>query len=510
MSVDAEPILQPSNTVVRVCLPFHPSETFVDGKWVHGEGGRIDVVNPATEEIIGQELDAVPAQVEQAVTSARAAFDSGGWSGLTLKKRTAVLESLYRAISERTEEFARIQTAQMGAPITLSREMILDDLRVFRAYLDGARSIWTGSLRQDTEGQSLVQRVPVGVVAAITPWNGPLGTIINKVVPALLAGCSVVLKPAPETPLESGLIAEACIKVGVPAGVFNVVTGGTVTGEALVADPRVDKVTFTGSTTAGHRVGELAGKQLKRQSLELGGKSAGIILADADLATVAPKVASANFFNSGQVCIAITRVLVPRTRETELLAALKYEAESQVVGDPLDEATQLGPVVSKRQFDRVTQMIDAGRREGAAVITGGSRPPHLRKGFFVAPTIFSGVTNQMDIAQREIFGPVLTVIPYDSEDEAIAIANDSQYALHGAVFGVDVEHAFEVAQRIQAGSVSINGGGLNPATPYGGVKGSGVGREHGVEGIEEFFEYKSYVIPSALAERLKSGETGLV
>jgi aldehyde dehydrogenase (NAD+) len=478
----------------------HPHEIFVDGRWAEAQGGVIEIVNPATEEVIGHALDASSEEVDRAVRSARLAFDQGDWPRRPLEERIEIFERILTLLVPRLEQFAQVQTAQMGVPITVSRLMITSCTNLFRAYVDGARAIQYEYLRRDLANQALIRREPVGVVAAITPWNGPLATVINKSIPALLTGCTVVLKPAPETPLDGGMFAELCSEAGVPEGVFNVITGGRETGEALALHPGVDKLSFTGSTATGRSVGEICGRQFKRMSLELGGKSAAIVLPDAELDTLVPQLISGNFFNTGQVCIATTRVLVPSSRHDEIVGALREAGSKQVVGDPLDESTQVGPLVSRRQRDRVEGYVDAGRKAGADVVLGGGRPADLPRGWYFEPTIFAGVTNDMTIAREEIFGPVLSVLRYDTEAEAIEIANDSDYGLHGAVFSTDLERGFEVARSIQAGSVTLNGCGLSPGTPYGGVKGSGIGREHGREGVEDFLEYRSYVIPAELAE----------
>lgn len=484
-------------------LPAHPDQAFIDGGWIGASGGRLQLVDPSTEEAVAEALDGSAEAVDRAVAAARRSFDEGVWRRRTLAERIEILERVLSALDDRAEDLAQIQTTEMGAPITVSRAMIASCSNLFRAYVDAAKSVAYEYLRRDVAGQSLVRREPVGVVAAITPWNGPLATVLNKSIPSLLTGCSVVLKPAPETPVDAGIVAELCSEAGVPDGVFNVVTGGRATGEALVAHPGVDKVTFTGSTVAGRQVGEACGRSLKRVSLELGGKSAGIVLDDADPAVTIPHVVAGNFFNSGQACIAITRVLVPSSRHDDMVDALRTEAEGWVLGDPRDEATQLGPLVSRRQRDRVEGYLASGRDEGARAVLGGGRPDTPDRGWYIEPTILVDVGNDMTVARNEIFGPVMSVIRYDTEEEAVAIANDSEYGLHGAVFTSDLDRGLAVAQRIQSGSVTINGSGLTPATPYGGVKGSGVGREHGREGVEDFLELHSFVVPAEMAAALE-------
>jgi aldehyde dehydrogenase (NAD+) len=336
------------------------------------------------------------------------------------------------------------------------------------------------------------------VVASIAPWNGPFAMAIAKIIPPLVAGCTVVFKPAPETPLDVFLIAEALERAGLPAGVFNLITGGREAGKQLVAHPSIDKVSFTGSTAAGRQIGKECGGSFKRMQLELGGKSAAIIAEDADIGTTMEGLAIGGFFNSGQVCAAFSRVLVPRSRYDEFVGALCATAESFVVGDPVDPQTTMGPLVSERQRARVESYIARGKAEGATLLTGGGRPDGLEKGWFVQPTVFGEVSNQMSIAREEIFGPVVVVIAYDTLDEAIALANDSDYGLHGAIFTASDETAYKVASRIHTGTVSVNKFMYNIEAPFGGVKCSGVGRDTGREAVEAYFELKTVNITPSM------------
>ncbi len=482
-------------------------EVWVDGRPLMVTGPLVELVNPATEDVIGTSVAADRAAVTAAVDAARRAFDAGPWRHTPLADRIAVLGGLLDAVQEQGERFASLQTAQMGVPLSISRILVAGAARMLRSYVEGAAGIAFSYLRRDVVGQSLVSLEPVGVVAVVIPWNGPLSSIVSKAVPALMMGCSVVLKPAPETPLEALLFAELATAAGLPDGVFNVVTGGAATGEALVTAPGVDKVSFTGSTAAGRRVGELCGGRFTRTSLELGGKSAAIVLDDADLERTVPDLVNGNFFNTGQICVAVSRVLLPASRYDELLGALRETGGSRVVGDPLDPATQLGPLVTSRQRDRVEAYVAAGRDQGARLVLGGGRPAHLDRGWYVEPTIFAEVDNAMTIAREEIFGPVMSVLRYRDEDEAVALANDTEYGLHGAVFGADPERALSVARRIGSGSVGVNTANLTPGTPYGGLRASGVGREHGREGLESFLELHSYVLPAELAESLEAAGT---
>jgi acyl-CoA reductase-like NAD-dependent aldehyde dehydrogenase len=483
---------------------LHPGEVWIGGRWMPATGGRIPLVDPTTEQLLGESVDAGPAAVESAVAAARQAYDGGHWARLPLAERAAVLERVLEAVVANGERFAQLQTAQMGAPLTVSRALVQGAMRMFRAYAECAQGIGFTYLRRDAVGQSLVNLDPVGVVAIVIPWNGPLSSLVSKAVPALLMGCTVVLKPAPETPLEAGLFAELCRDAGLPDGVFNVVTGGAATGEALVTAAGVDKVSFTGSTTAGRRVGELCGRSFTRVSLELGGKSAGIVLPDADLALTVPELVNGNFFNTGQICVALSRVLLPASRYDEFLDALCETGASRVVGDPRDPGTAIGPLVSSRQRDRVEASIAAGRASGARLVLGGGRPAGLDRGWFVEPTIFAEVDNRSVLAREEVFGPVMSVLRYQTQSEAVALANDSAYGLHGAVFSADPAAALAVARGVRSGSVAVNTANLTPATPYGGVKSSGIGREHGREGLESFLESTSYVLPADLADRYQA------
>lgn len=476
---------------------------FADGRWTESRGELRDVINPATEETVLRAADGTEADVDLAVRSARLALEHGPWAGMKLPERAAILTEAMRLVAERGEEFAQMQTAQMGVPVSASRGMVGVAGAIVRAYVEGGASLQYEYLRRDGAGQALIRREPVGVVGVIAPWNGPLLNTVNKSAPALLAGCTVVVKPAGQTPAEAGLFAELCAQAGMPDGVFNVVPGGRPTGRYLVANPGVDMITFTGSTISGREVGRVCADAFKRVSLELGGKSAAIVLGDVDIAAAAPLLSAGNFSNSGQACIALTRVLVPRQRHDEIVEALCEQAAARVIGDPADPATDTGPLVTEQQRDRVEGYIAAGLREGARVVYGGGRPDALGRGWYVEPTIFADVKNDMTIAREEIFGPVMSVISYDTEDEAVAVANDSAYGLHGAVFTQDIDHGYRLAKRVRSGSIALNNFGLTPSTPFGGVKGSGVGREHGREGIEGFLEYKSYVVPAEFADRIE-------
>ncbi len=462
---------------------------YVGGEWIDPAGGEtIDVVNPATEDVIGRIPAGTPADVDRAVAAAREAFE--GWSQTPRERRAALLEGVAASLSARSGEIAALVARELGMPLALSKGIQAGLPTMTFSSMPGLMEevVW-----EEEIGNSLVVREPVGVVGAITPWNYPLHQICAKVAPALAAGCTVVLKPSEVVPLNAFVLAEIFDEVGAPPGVFNLVTGtGPVVGEAIAADPEVDMVSFTGSTRAGRRVSELASARVKPVALELGGKSPNVILDDADLEAAVSDGVAKCFLNSGQTCSALTRMLVPRERleEAERIAAAL--AEKFTPGDPFDPASRLGPLVSETQRERVRGYIRRGAEEGARLVTGGDEPPEgLERGYFVRPTVFSGVRPDMTIAQEEIFGPVLTIIPYDDEDDAVRIANDSEYGLAGGVWSGSPERAERVARRIRTGQVEINGGTFNPLAPFGGFKQSGHGRELGRYAIEEFLVAKA-------------------
>jgi aldehyde dehydrogenase (NAD+) len=462
---------------------------YIDGAWVPSGGtGTIDVYGAATEEVVGRIPDGVAADVDRAVGAAKAAF--GAWSVTAAEERAKHLQRIQEGLMARQAELAELIATEVGMPIRLSG-MIQVGLPT--AQVGNYAQILRDFAFEEQVGNSLVVKEPIGVVGAITPWNYPLNQIVAKVGAALAAGCTVVLKPSEVAPLNAFVLAEIIDEAGLPAGVFNLVSGvGPVVGEAIAAHPDVDMVSFTGSTRAGKRVAEVAAATVKKVALELGGKSANVILSDADLEKAVSAGVTNCYLNSGQTCTALTRMLVPRDRlaEAEQIAAAK--AEKYRVGDPLADGTTLGPLISDVQRDRVRGYISQGIAEGAKLVTGGVEPPEgLEKGYFVRPTVFSEVTPGMTIAQEEIFGPVLSIIPYDTEDEAVEIANGTIYGLAGGVWSGDAAHAEQVARRLRTGQVDINGGMFNPLAPFGGYKQSGVGRENGRLGFEEFLETKS-------------------
>ncbi|WP_420452960.1 aldehyde dehydrogenase family protein [Ilumatobacter sp.] len=464
-------------------------QIYIDGAWVASAGeGSIDVVNAATEQVMGSIPDGNESDAARAVAAAKAAFES--WSQTPVEERQKYLVRLNEALQARGAEIAETIAGEVGMPITWSNMiqagLPAGNMQTFATLLDTFRF-------EEEIGNSLVVKEPVGVVAAITPWNYPLHQIVCKVGGALAAGCTIVLKPSEVAPLNAFILAEIMHEVGLPAGVFNLVTGtGPVVGEALASHPDVDMVSFTGSTRAGKRVAEVASQTVKRVALELGGKSANIVLDDADFEQVIPKGLFACYLNSGQTCTAHTRMLVPNSRYDEAVQIASAAAEQTQVGDPTEEGMHLGPLISQAQWDRVQGYIQTGIDEGATVAAGGLGKPEGREtGYFVKPTVLAGVTNDMTVAQEEIFGPVLSIIGYDDDDDAVRIANDSLYGLSGGVWSGDQDRAISVARRMRTGAVDVNGGSFNIAAPFGGYKQSGYGRENGEYGIEEFLQTKS-------------------
>ena len=462
---------------------------YVAGAWVPSGGtGTIDVYGAATEEVVGRIPDGVAEDVDRAVGAAKAAFPE--WSATAPEERAKHLQRIQEGLFARQDELAQLIATEVGMPLKLAAMI---QVGLPSAQVGNYAQILRDFTFEEEIGHSLVVREPIGVVGCITPWNYPLNQIIAKVAPALAAGCTVVLKPSEVAPLNAFVLADVIDEAGLPPGVFNLVSGvGPVVGEAIAAHPDVDMVSFTGSTRAGKRVAELAAASVKRVALELGGKSANVILPDADLEKAVTAGVTNCYLNSGQTCTAWTRMLVPRERlaEAEQIAAAR--AERYRVGDPLSDGTNLGPLISDVQRDRVRGYIEKGIAEGAKLVTGGAEPPEgLEKGYFVRPTVFSEVTPDMTIAQEEIFGPVLSIIPYDTEDQAVEIANGTIYGLAGGVWSGDQAHAEQVARRLRTGQVDINGAMYNPLAPFGGYKQSGVGRENGRIGFEEFLETKS-------------------
>ncbi|MDT3672478.1 MAG: aldehyde dehydrogenase family protein [Aromatoleum sp.] len=461
---------------------------FIGGQWVAPQGaGFIDVIDPSDASVYARVPEGAPADAETAVAAARDAFDA--WSRTSPADRAAYIDRIAEGFQARSDELAHAIAHEVGMPLKLAaRVQVAGPLGSWRRYAKLAREFeWEARV-----GTSLVVREPVGVVGAITPWNFPLNQITLKVAPALAAGCTVVLKPSEVAPINAFILAEIIAEAGLPAGVFNLVTGyGPVVGEVLASDPRVDMVSFTGSTRAGKRVAELAAATVKKVALELGGKSASVVLDDADLAAAVKGTVSNCLLNSGQTCSAQTRMIVPRAKLDEAARLAAAAASSFTVGPALADGSRLGPLVSAVQRDRVVGYIRRGVAEGAKLVAGGADAAPAGEGFFVAPTVLVVDDAKATIAQEEVFGPVLVILPHDGDDDAVAIANDSIYGLGGGVWAGSDEHGLAVARRIRTGQVDVNGAPWNPLAPFGGYRQSGLGRENGVYGLEEFLEYKA-------------------
>ncbi|WP_035855745.1 aldehyde dehydrogenase [Cryptosporangium arvum] len=471
---------------------------YIGGEWVAPAGNSVfDVISPASEELVGRVPEASNADVDAAVAAARKAFDEGPWPRTSGAERADAMARLSGIINERLEDFARTISTEMGSPLQFSRMgQVLAATMALDFFTGLARETQWEETRAGLLGPTVVRRAPVGVVAAIVPWNVPIYVSMLKLAPALAAGCTVVLKPAPASPLSAQLLAEAIEAAGIPAGVVNVVPADRAVGEYLVTHPGIDKVSFTGSTAAGRRIASLCGENLRRVTLELGGKSAAVLLPDVDLASALPQVVNVGLMNNGQACVAQTRILAPRDRYSEIVEAVVAQVAAQVVGDPLAEETHIGPLVSAGQRERVEGYLAAGRKEGATVALGGGRPKGFDRGWYVEPTVFSDVDNSMTIAQEEIFGPVLSVIPYGDVDDAVKIANDSRYGLSGSVWTADPEAGLDIARRVRTGTFNVNTFMLENCAPFGGFKESGLGRELGPEGLAAYIEYQSVNLPA--------------
>ena len=473
---------------------------FIGGEWVDSTAkGTIDVISPHSEEVIGRVPDATPADMDRAVAAARDAFDRGPWPRMSPEERAAGIERFVAALSARAEPIADTISSENGSPKKWSlMGQVFSAVMVLNTYAGLTRTYTWSDDRAGALGAPItVRRAPVGVVAGIIPWNVPLFISALKLGPAMAAGCPIILKPSPETPLDGYMLAEAVAEADLPPGVINVVAAGRETGEHLVRHAGIDKVSFTGSTAVGRHIGAICGEQLKRCTLELGGKSAAIVLDDWVIDDAAlTNLVDSGLMNNGQACGAQTRILVSANRYDEVVEALAAKVGSLKVGDPLDADTDIGPLVAQRQQERVKGFLDAGRSSGARAAAGGGVPADLDKGWYIEPTVFADVTNDMTIAREEIFGPVLAVIKYSDEAEAVAIANDSDYGLCGSVWTADADHGVEVAAQVRTGVVAVNSAMiLDFNAPFGGFKSSGIGRELGPEGIAPYTEYQTIIRP---------------
>jgi acyl-CoA reductase-like NAD-dependent aldehyde dehydrogenase len=487
----------------------HPDRFFSNGEWAKPSStAKIDVVNSGTEELYVSVAEAQEADVNAAVAAARYAFDYGPWPRMTPAERAGYLRKIAKEIRARADDQARTWVVESGVTCSIANPTAdaVSGIYDFYAGLGDTFPFWEE--HQPTAGGNvgMIVREPVGVVGAIVPWNGPLMLVAYKCAPALLAGCTVVLKASPEAPGAAYLLAEVCEKVGLPAGVLNILTADREVSEKLVRHPGIDKITFTGSTVAGRRIASICGERIARCTLELGGKSAAVILDDYDIGQAAQTISGMATFLSGQVCSSLTRIIVPRKRHDDLVDALSASFGSVKVGDPFDQATQMGPLAMSRQRDRVEGYIAKGKEEGAKLATGGGRPAHLNRGYFIEPTVFADVDNHATIAQEEIFGPVLSVIPVADEAAAVETANDTIYGLNASVFTNDTERAYETARRLRSGTVGHNSFRTDFGIAFGGFKQSGIGREGGKEGLMPFLEAKTVILDSRPAFMGKAAE----
>jgi aldehyde dehydrogenase (NAD+) len=473
----------------------HAQCVYVGGAWTSPHSNRqIEVISPNSEQVIAAVAEADDVDMDAAVAAARHAFDHGPWGQMQPGERIGFLKKMAEILHARGGEIAAAWTAQMGGLASFAGPMTAGSTMTFDGIIAIAEAFEFVEQRPSSGAAAgLIAFEPVGVVAAIAPWNGPYGIMLNKVAYALAAGCTVIMKPSPETPLETYIIAEAAEAAGLPPGVLNLVCGHREASDHLVCNPGVDKVSFTGSTLAGKRIASVCGERIARCTLELGGKSAAILRDDFPIAAAAAMLTGTITLMSGQVCAMLSRVIVPRKRHDELAEAIAAEMAKVVIGHSDDPATQLGPLAMKRQLERVEMYIEEGKRT-ADLVCGGGRPAHLNRGYFIEPTLFANVDNDSRIAQEEIFGPVLSLIPCEDEEDAIRIANASNYGLNGSVLTGDVDAAYRIARRIRTGAVGQNGLRMDFGLPFGGFKQSGLGREGGLEGLMGYLETKTILL----------------
>jgi aldehyde dehydrogenase (NAD+) len=481
---------------------LRPDRFYIGGQWVEpSSDSMIDVIDSGTEELFFRVAEARAEDIARAVSAARTAFDEGPWPTLSHKERAEYLRAFGPALQARADTLAQLWPRESGTIHAVAKYAAMGMQKDFDAYAALADTFTFEEPATPSQGGfGLLVREPVGTVGAIVPWNSPHGLIPHKIGPALLAGCTVVLKMSPEAPGAGYLVAEAAEEMGLPPGVLNVVTADREVSELLVRDPRVDKITFTGSTAAGRKIGAICGERIARMTLELGGKSAAVILDDADIAGAAKTLARSECVMTGQVCSSLTRIVVTRARHDEMVDALAESFRKIRVGDPFDEQTQMGPLAVRRQRDRVEGYIAKGVEEGATLAAGGKRPEHLERGWFIEPTVFGNVDSASTIAQEEIFGPVLSVIPAADEEDAVRIANDTIYGLNSAVFTPDPDRARSVARHLRAGTVGMNSFRTDFGIAFGGFKQSGIGREGGAEGLAHFLETKTVILDEPNAD----------
>lgn len=482
-----------------------PGDLFIGGAWhAPAAGGRLEVAAPFTELVFAEVGQAGAQDVDLAVATARRAFDEGPWPRLRPAERAAKLMHVAARMELRTAEFSGAFTNQVGIPHHFAAMSTAGAIAMVRYFASLAENFAFEDVRACPQGGiAVVVREPVGVCVCIAPWNAPLHTMLLKVVPALLAGCTVIAKPSPETPLDALIFAECVEAAGLPEGVFSVLPAGREVSDYLMRHSEVDKVSFTGSTIVGRHIASACSARMARVTMELGGKSAAIVLDDIPMAEVVPALMPHIVVLAGQQCAALSRILVPRARKEEVVEAVASAMRQVAVGNPYDETTVMGPLIARRQLDRVNAYVAKGRDEGARLVTGGARPQNCARGFFIEPTLFADADNSMTICREEIFGPVAAVIAYDSEEEAIRTANDSPYGLSGGIYTRDTEHAYAIARRVRTGNITQNGRIIDFTLPYGGFKQSGIGREGGPEGLDAFTEVKTVFLPRAPAHLAK-------